>query len=233
MSVVALYGRFNSGVRIALAVVVALAALAAFLMSSPVSPASAQEDDDGVISGCVNRYNGDLRVPRVPGQCASTEYPIEFISKDGADNTEQELLDRIDELEEELNQRIDDEVQTINLRIDGETTTLNLRIDNEVSTLNTRIDTEVTTLNGLINALGSSFTDTFGEFVSCFNETFNFFLPLPDIGIEPVVIDFPLDIGEIEVFPGFSLPIPDINLTILDPVGVVNCLANVDLDPNN
>lgn len=234
--------------------------LATALVVLPTGSASAQAAD-GTIYVCANRYNGDLRLSRVPGHCASTEIPLELVSKAGADETEQELLDRIQELEDQLNNRIDqevtdlnnridtevatlnlriddevttlniridDEVTTINTRIDGEVTTLNTRIDNEVSDLNGRIDNEVLTLTDMINSLGTFFTGVFNQFGSCFNETFNFNLPLPDINIPSFEIDFGDVIGTWTVFPGFSLNIPDINLTIIDPVGVVNCIAGID-----
>lgn len=33
---------------------------------------------DNTINACVNRYNGDVRITRTPGRCASTEYALDW-----------------------------------------------------------------------------------------------------------------------------------------------------------
>lgn len=260
-------------VRVLLVLVVGVASLGAALLTLPPQDAHAQSSND-TIYVCANRYNGDLRVTRIPGRCASTEVPLEMVSKTGADDTEQELLDRIQELEDQLNNRIDTEVSDLNDTIDDEVSDLQSQIDaletrisnletratdletdvsdlqtalgnletevddletkhdTDIDTLNTRIDNEVSSLTTMINSLGTFFSGVFDDFEACFSETFDVFAGLPDIVLDPIILEIEglIEPG-IELFPGFDLTWPE--LDVIDPVGIVDCLANVDTDPDN
>lgn len=67
--------RLDSGlVRLMLTVVLVLAGIAAGYGFSIVQA----QDESSEIMACVNRWTGDVRIPRYPGRCSSTEYTLSW-----------------------------------------------------------------------------------------------------------------------------------------------------------
>lgn len=65
----------RSKLQISVAIVVLVAVGAALGAGIAITTASSHAN---TVNACVNRYNGDVRIPRRAGQCASTEFAIDW-----------------------------------------------------------------------------------------------------------------------------------------------------------